>query len=107
MGTEKSSQHLHKIRHEMQWSHLALIIIVTVFLLLGGEYISIKANDKSFNQTLQNTAELISRQYEFTKELLQKIAQDKSNFGMDAKDAESILIKMAADTQLVYERADK
>ena len=69
MGTEKSSQHLHKIRHEMQWSHLALIIIVTVFLLLGGEYISIKANDKSFNQTLQNTAELISRQYEFTKEL--------------------------------------
>ncbi|MBQ6516190.1 hypothetical protein IJI31_03320 [bacterium] len=44
---------------------------------------------------------------EFTKELLQKIAQDKSNFGMDAKDAESILIKMAADTQLVYERADK
>ena len=44
---------------------------------------------------------------DFTKELLQKIAQDKSNFGMDAKDAESILIKMAADTQLVYERADK
>jgi len=41
---------------------------------------------------------------ELTKELLQKIAQDKSYYGMDAKQASSILMQMAADTKLVYEK---
>ncbi len=53
----------------MQWSNLILIIIVTVLLASGGAYINITANEKAFDQNLQNTAELISRQYEFTKEL--------------------------------------
>ena len=53
----------------MQWSNLVLIIIVTVLLAAGGAYINISANEKAFDQNLQNTAELISRQYEFTKEL--------------------------------------
>jgi len=44
---------------------------------------------------------------ELTKQLLQKIAQDKSYYGIDAEQAESILIQMAADTQLVYEKANK
>ena len=44
---------------------------------------------------------------ELTKNLLQNIAQDKSYFGMDAKQAESILLQMSADSKLVYERADK
>ena len=69
MINEKSPQNLHKIRHEMQWSNLVLIIIVTVLLASGGAYINITANEKAFDQNLQNTAELISRQYEFTKEL--------------------------------------
>ena len=66
---EKTPQNLHKIRHEMQWSNLALIIIVTLLLSLGGAYINISANEKAFDQTLQDTAELISKQFEFTKEL--------------------------------------
>lgn len=66
---EKSPQNLHKIRHEMQWSNLALIIIVTVLLTIGGAYINFSTNEKAFNQTLQNTAELISKEYEFTREL--------------------------------------
>ena len=53
----------------MQWSNLALIIIVTLLLSLGGAYINISANEKAFDQTLQDTAELISQQFEFTKEL--------------------------------------
>ncbi|MBP5450926.1 MAG: Spo0B domain-containing protein, partial [Treponema sp.] len=48
---------------------LALIIVATVLLSAGGAVINISANEKTFDQTLQDTAELISRQYEFTKEL--------------------------------------
>ena len=66
---EKSPQNLHKIRHEIQWSNLALIIIVTILLAWGGAYINLSTNKKAFDQTLQDTAELISKQYEFTKEL--------------------------------------
>ena len=74
MMKEKSSkklqsQSLQKIRHEIQLSHLILIIVVTVILSIGSAYINIMANEKSFDQNLQNTAELISSQYEFTKEL--------------------------------------
>lgn len=69
MDNKESPKSLHAIRHEIQWSNLALIILVTVLLSLGGAYINISANAKTFDQTLQNTAELISRQYEFTKEL--------------------------------------
>ena len=66
---ERSPQNLHKIRHEIQWSNLALIIIVTILLAWGGAYINLSTNKKAFDQTLQDTAELISKQYEFTKEL--------------------------------------
>ena len=69
MDNKESPKSLHAIRHEIQWSNLALIILVTVLLSLGGAYINISANAKTFDQTLQNTAELISHQYEFTKEL--------------------------------------
>jgi len=69
VDNKESPKSLHAIRHEIQWSNLALIILVTVLLSLGGAYINISANAKTFDQTLQNTAELISRQYEFTKEL--------------------------------------
>ena len=66
---KKQPQSLQKIRHDIQLSHLILIIIVTVILSTGGAYINISANEKAFDQNLQNTAELISSQYEFTKEL--------------------------------------
>lgn len=66
---EKKPTNLNKIRHEMQWSNLALIIAATVLLSAGGAMINITANEKTFDQTLQDTAELISRQYEYTKEL--------------------------------------
>ncbi|MBR5097449.1 MAG: hypothetical protein IK094_10135, partial [Treponema sp.] len=69
MPYEKAPQNLNKIRREMQWSHLALIILVTVLLSAGGAFFNIQANEKTFDQTLQDTARLISSQYEFTKEL--------------------------------------
>ena len=53
---EKKPTNLNKIRHEMQWSNLALIIAATVLLSAGGAMINITANEKTFDQTLQDTA---------------------------------------------------
>lgn len=59
---------LHFLRKEIQKTQLILIIAVTVFLTVGGAFINIKSNDKLFNQNLQDTSELITRLYDFTKD---------------------------------------
>ena len=41
---------------------------------------------------------------DYTKGVLEKMTKDNSNFGLDAKQAADILLKMSADTKLVYER---
>ena len=56
------------IRREIQHTHLILIIIITILFSLGGAAINVNAHDKAFDQNLQNTAELISRLYGFTKD---------------------------------------
>lgn len=69
METKKNTGSLNKIRIEIQKSHLILIISITILLCFGGAFINLNANNKAFNQNLQDTAELISKQYEFSKEL--------------------------------------
>ena len=54
---------LNRIRHEMQTTHLVLIILITIMLSVGGAIINVNANDKAFNQNLHDTAELMARIY--------------------------------------------
>lgn len=58
---------LNSIRKEIQKKQLWLIISITILLSIGGAFINISFNDKILNQNLQNTAELITRLYSFTK----------------------------------------
>lgn len=60
---------LNTIRKEIQRTHLFLIVVITILLSVGGAYININANAQAFDQSLQNTADLISRLYSFTKGL--------------------------------------
>lgn len=55
------------LRKEIQHTHLLLIIIITILFSLGGAAINVNAHDKAFDLNLQNTAELISRLYSFTR----------------------------------------
>ena len=63
---------LDSIRKEIKRTQLILIISVTVLLTIGGAIININSNDKSFNQILQETSELITRLYHFTKDYSQE-----------------------------------
>jgi len=59
---------LNSIRQEIYTTQLILIISVTILLSLGGAFININSYNKNFNLNLQNTAELITRLYGFTKD---------------------------------------
>ena len=63
---------MDSIRKEIKRTQLILIISVTVLLTIGGAIININSNDKSFNQILQETSELITRLYHFTKDYSQE-----------------------------------
>lgn len=65
---KNNSGKLNSIRKEIQRTQLILIISITIFLSIGGALININSNEKTFNQNLQNTAELITRLYSFTNE---------------------------------------
>ena len=58
---------LNSIRKEIQRKQLVLIICITILLSAGGAFINLNINNKTLNQNLQNTAELITRLYSFTK----------------------------------------
>jgi sensor histidine kinase regulating citrate/malate metabolism len=62
---------LNSIRRDMQRTHLLLIVVITILLSVGGAYINVNANAQAFDQSLLNTADLISRLYSFTKGLPQ------------------------------------
>ncbi len=62
---------LNHLRKEITRTQLALIICITILLSSGGMLINIKSNDKAFSQSLQNTSELITRLYNFTKKMPQ------------------------------------
>lgn len=69
-GKNKGS--LNSIRIEIQKTHLILIVVITILLSVGGAFINITSNAHSLDQTLRNTADLISRLYSFTKDLPQE-----------------------------------
>lgn len=62
------SKSADNIRKEIQHTHLLLIIIITILFSVGGAILNVSANDKAFDQSIQITAELISRLYSFTKD---------------------------------------
>lgn len=62
---------LNSIRKEIQYVQLILIISVTILLSFGGAVINLSYNNKTINQSLQNTAELITRLYSFVKDYSQ------------------------------------
>lgn len=69
MNRKKRKGSLNSIRKEIQWTHLGLIIIITILLGIGGTYINVKDNDISFDQNLQDTAELLTQIYGFAKNM--------------------------------------
>lgn len=62
---KQKKETLISLRKEIQHTHLILIIVITIFLSVGGAFINVNANDKAFNQNLQNTADLIMRLYSY------------------------------------------
>lgn len=68
---KKNLGNLNSIRKEIQHTQLILILLVTIFMSIGGMVISIHANEKEFSENLQNTSELITHLYGFTKDYSQ------------------------------------
>lgn len=62
---KQKKETLISLRKEIQHTHLILIIGITIFLSVGGAFINVNANDKAFNQNLQDTADLIMRLYSY------------------------------------------
>lgn len=62
---KQKKETLISLRKEIQHTHLILIIGITILLSVGGAFINVNANDKAFNQNLQNTADLIMRLYSY------------------------------------------
>lgn len=65
-STPKKSS-LNTIRKEIQYTHLMLIVIITIMLSFGGALININASSQKLDQNLMNTSKLISRLYGFTR----------------------------------------
>lgn len=66
---KRTKNSLTDIRHEIQRVQLILIIVTTILLSVGGAVINVNASDKAFDQSLEDTAELISRLYKFMKDV--------------------------------------
>ena len=62
---------LNHLRKEITRTQIILIISITIFLSAGGLFINLKSINNAFNQTLQNTSELITRLYSFTRNMSQ------------------------------------
>ena len=69
MKTSLSRNTLNALRKEIKRNQLALIIGITILLTFGGMLINISSNDKAFNQSLQDTSELVTRLYKFAKNM--------------------------------------
>lgn len=59
---------LNAIRKQIKRTQLILILFVTVFMSAGGMFITIRANEREFNDNLMNTSRLITMLYGFTSE---------------------------------------
>ena len=69
---KKNLGNLNSIRKAIQQTQLILIISITIFLSIGGFFINLNINNKTLNQNLQNTAELITRLYSFSRDFSQE-----------------------------------
>ena len=69
MKSTLSRKTLNALRKEIKRNQLALIIGITILLTAGGMTINISSNDKAFNQSLQDTSELVTRLYHFAKNM--------------------------------------
>ena len=69
---KKNLGNLNSIRKAIQRTQLILIISITIFLSIGGFFINLNINNKTLNQNLQNTAELITRLYSFSSDFSQE-----------------------------------
>ena len=63
---KKNISNLTAIRKEIKRTQLILILLVTVFLSVGGMIINLRANEQEFSENLLNTSELITQLYGFT-----------------------------------------
>lgn len=72
MKIKNSKNKLETIRKEIKKTQLILVAATTLLLSFGGLFLNIKSNDKAFNQDLQNTSDLITRLYSFTKDYSQQ-----------------------------------
>ena len=69
---KKNLGNLNSIRKAIQRTQLILIISITIFLSIGSFFINLNINNKTLNQNLQNTAELITRLYSFSRDFSQE-----------------------------------
>lgn len=74
--SDKKKDKLNSLRIEIQLIQFILIFSVTIFLAVGGAFINMKANDKTFYQSLYDTSNLITRLYSFTKSMSQDELRD-------------------------------
>ncbi|MCR5188124.1 MAG: Spo0B domain-containing protein [Treponema sp.] len=72
MKSKTNKNKLESIRKEIKKSQMILIAATTLLLSLGGLFLNIRSNENAFNQDLQNTADLITRLYAFTKDYSQQ-----------------------------------
>lgn len=70
MKTDKK-ENLNSIRKSIQRIHLVLIFATTILISAGGIFININSNEKSFDQSLIETSEMINRVYSFIKDFSQ------------------------------------
>ena len=70
MKTDKK-ENLNSIRKSIQRVHLVLIFATTILISAGGIFININSNEKSFDQSLIETSEMINRIYSFIKDFSQ------------------------------------
>ena len=67
MKTDKK-ENLNSIRKSIQRVHLVLIFATTILISAGGIFININSNEKSFDQSLIETSEMINRVDSFIKD---------------------------------------
>ena len=89
----KQNSGLNDIRHEIQRVQLILIIVTTILLSVGGAFVNVNANDKAFDQNLQDTAELITRIYGFMKNApSQELQKGMDSIGAELEEVDVISI---------------
>lgn len=69
---KEKKNNLGLLRKEITRIQITLIVSVTILLSSGGLIINLGSINKAFNQTLQNTSELITRLYSFTRKMSQE-----------------------------------